>query len=251
MEVIATERTRDAFPVSMSFYAQGASTPEKNAAFMERLNGVGNYLVNSAVDPALSEAEHRGFEAAARLFIAYRRDSEGTFIGRVDRTFTESLTLDDPVRPVHAFHPGRANTDGDAVVWVGGARVLATGDIVVAPVPFGFNSYPGEWVKALDILLELDVAVMVPGHGAPMKDRSYARSLRALIEATRARVAPLAQAGKSLEDVRKEVDLMDLAGPFGGDDPWLRRWFRGFWVDPMIEAAWKEAKGIPIEQGRG
>lgn len=251
MEVIATAVTRDRLATSMTFYAQGGPDPVKTAEFMARLNGIDGFLRDAAVNPQITEADRAGFAQGAREFVRYRADADGLFVGAVTRTFTDGLVLADHVREIRVFHPGKANTDGDAAVWVKGSRVLITGDLVVAPIPFGFNSYPGEWLKSLDVLLGHDFAVMVPGHGAPMTDPSYAVKLKTLIETTRARVAPLALAGKSLEDVRKQVDLADQAAIFAGDDPWLRRWFRAYWVEPFVEAAWKEAKGIPIEQGRG
>lgn len=251
MEVIATAVTRQRLATSMPSYAQGAPDPVKTAEFMARLNGIDGFLRDAAVNPQLPEAERAGFAQGAREFVRYRADADGLFVGAVTRTFSDGLVLADPVREIQIFHPGKANTDGDAAVWVKGARVLVSGDLVVAPIPFGFNSYPGDWLQALDVLLGHDFAVLVPGHGAPMTDPSYVVKLKALIETTRARVAPLALAGKSLDDVKKEVDLSDQAAIFAGTDPWLRRWFRAYWAEPFIEAAWKEAKGLPIEQGRG
>jgi len=251
MEVITSETTRTRLRSSMAFYAQGAPDPVKTAEFMARLNGIDGFLRDAAVNPRVTDAERAGFAQGAREFVRYRADADGLFIGLVNRTFTEDLVLPDAQREIRIFHPGRANTDGDAAVWVKGARVLITGDLVVAPIPFGFNSYPSDWLKALDVLLANDFAVMVPGHGAPMTDRAYVLKLKALIEETRRQVAPLAAAGKTLDETRKAVDLSAQAASFVGDDPWLRRWFRAYWAEPFVEAAWKEAKGLPIEQGRG
>ena len=46
---------------------------------------------------------------------------------------------------------------------VGG--IVATGDLVVHPVPFGFNSYPREWITVLDSVAALRPRSIVPGHG--------------------------------------------------------------------------------------
>lgn len=37
-----------------------------------------------------------------------------------------------------------------AVVWLPQDRVVATGDVVVAPIPFAFNAFVGGWVAVLD-----------------------------------------------------------------------------------------------------
>lgn len=39
---------------------------------------------------------------------------------------------------------GKANTDGDAVVWLPRQRVVASGDIIVHPVPYAAHSFPSE-----------------------------------------------------------------------------------------------------------
>jgi len=152
---------------------------------------------------------------------------------------------------VRAFLPGRANTDGDAVVTVPTSRVLIAGDLVVAPIPFGFNAYPKEWLAALDALDGEVFDVLVPGHGTPQADRVYLQRVRDLIEATRARTAALVAAGATLEEAKAKVDLSDHAKDFVGDDPFLRQWFDQYWTTPFVEVCWKEAKGLPIEQGKG
>ena len=60
-------------------------------------------------------------------------DFRGTYLVLPTETFTRELLLDDPVRPVRLIHPGRANTDGDAIAWLPNERIVVTGDIVVSP----------------------------------------------------------------------------------------------------------------------
>ena len=137
------------------------------------------------------------------------------------------------------------------MVWLPRQKVLVTGDLVVAPIPFGFNAYPAEWTEALQRLRAYGFKVLIPGHGAPQRDRAYLDRLLALIGEVRAKIAPLAKQGLTLEETRKQLDLSRQARLFAGDDAWLNRWFKAYWIDPFSEAAWKEAKGIPIEQGKG
>lgn len=250
MAVIATEKTRDRLVSSMDAYAQGAPDPAKTAEFRGRLDGADGYLRGAAVSPNLSQADRDGFAQAAREFVRYRADTEGLFVGRVTRAFTGSLVLDDAKHPIQVFQPGRANTDGDAVVWVRGARVLITGDLVVAPLPFGFNSYPAEWSQSLALLGSYDFKVLVPGHGAPQRDRTYLNRLSGSIATLRTTVGNLARAGAKMEDAQKQVATLG-AEAFTGGDPWLRRWYESYWTEPFAEAVWKEAKGQPIEQGHG
>ena len=252
LEVIAARKTAEALAgASMSAYAKNAPDPAKTAEFMKRLDGFEPYLAAQVADASLTPAERAGFERAQRLFHRYRADTQDLFVVTPTRTFDDRLTLADPVQPIEVIHPGRANTEGDTVAWLPRQKVLAAGDLVVMPLPFGFNAYPQDWTAALKRLRAYDFKVLVPGHGAPQKDRAYLDRLIALIGEVRAQVAPRAKQGLSLDDTRKRLDLSRQARLFAGDDPWLNRWFKSYWTDPLSEAAWKEANGIPIEQGKG
>ncbi|WP_367280484.1 MBL fold metallo-hydrolase [Ramlibacter sp.] len=63
---------------------------------------------------------------------------------------------------------GTAHTPEDLVVLLPAERVLFAGDIVFrGRIPFVGQADSGQWIKALDTLLALDAAVVVPGHGPP------------------------------------------------------------------------------------
>ena len=63
-------------------------------------------------------------------------------------------------------HVGPSHTPEDLVVFVPSARVLFAGDLVFrGRIPFVGQADSRQWIKALDALLALDAAVIVPGHG--------------------------------------------------------------------------------------
>ena len=144
---------------------------------------------------------------------------------------------------------GRANTDGDLVAWMPRQKVVATGDAVVAPTPYGFNSYPADWIAVLEKIRALGFDRLIPGHGAVQADTAYVGRLIASLRDVRARVAPLAAQGVSQEDVRSKIDYSDQVRLFAGDSAWARRWLEAYWLGPITSSAWREAKGIPIEPG--
>jgi glyoxylase-like metal-dependent hydrolase (beta-lactamase superfamily II) len=252
MRVISTVQTRERLVTSMDFYAQGSPDAAHTAAFLERIDSFSSFLREAAANPAISQADRDGYAQAAREFVAYRKDADGAFVGRVTETFDEALTLPDPRRPVQLMHPGKGNTDGDAYVWLPRQKIVATGDLVIAPVPFGFNAYPRDWDAALGRIAMLGAKVIIPGHGAVQRDETYLMQLGRLVEASRQRVgAVVMEKGLNLEETKAQVDLSDLAAEFTGGDPWLDKWFKRYWAEPFIEACWKEAVGQPIEQGHG
>lgn len=166
------------------------------------------------------------------------------------RGFSDTLLLDDPERPVELRYPGRGNTDGDTIAWLPQQRIVVTGDLVVHPTPFGFGSYPAEWITTLEAIKALEYDWLIPGHGAVQTDTVYIDRLIALIAEVRAQIAPLAGAGMSLEEVRAEVDLTEHQALFSGGDAWIASRFNAWWVQPFVGVAYQEATGEPIVQGQ-
>lgn len=244
---VATRATQAHLRDRKTMNTPAAFDPAADDAFYKRGQGFIAYSQRMA-DQAASPSEKAGWSAATRLFTQYAEDMRGAVTISTAEAFDERLDLPDARTPIEVRFLGRANTDGDAVVWLPRQRVLVSGDIVVAPFPFGFGSYPADWLRTLDRLRAYDFAVLVPGHGPPQRDRAYLDRLGAAIAEVRATVAPLAAQGLSLEDVRKRADFAAQAQAFVGDDPWLRRWFNEYWIAPLVASAYKEARQEPIVQ---
>lgn len=83
-----------------------------------------------------------------------------------DRTFTGGESLDVGGREVRLIQVGPAHTAGDTLVHVPDARLLYAGDILfVGGTPIAWAGPIDRWVGALDRILDMDVATVVPGHG--------------------------------------------------------------------------------------
>ncbi len=177
--------------------------------------------------------------------LEYRRAK----IERPTLTFDDGLTLRRGEREIQVRFLGRANTEGDAVVWLPKERILFSGDVVVGPLPYGFGSYPKEWLETLDRLAALDFATLVPGHGEVQHDASYLTQLQALIRKVQADVGAAAAQGATLEEARQRLDLGTLAESFTGGDARRQALFEAWFVQPFSSSAYKEAKGQPIVQG--
>lgn len=244
---IATRATQAHLRDRKTMNTPAAFDPAADEAFYRRGQSFVAYARRMA-DQASDPADRAGWAAAARLFAQYAEDMRGAVTVSTTEAFDERLDLPDRLTPVEVRFLGRANTDGDAVVWLPKQKVLITGDIVVAPFPFGFGSYPADWLRTLDRIRAYDFRVLLPGHGPPQRDRIYLDRLTAAIAQVQAAVAPLAVRGVPLDDVRKQLDFSDQARGFVGDDPWLRRWFSEYWISPFVASAYKEARGEPIAQ---
>ena len=146
------------------------------------------------------------------------------------------------------LHFGRGNTAGDVLVEVPDAKVLATGDVVVAPTPYAHGSYIHEWRAVLRKVRERGATILVPGHGPIERDYAYVDALSALLASVDEQVARLAKGGASLEDVRKRVDLADFRTKLAGSDAGLRTDFELGFVRPAVERAYQEATGALTDE---
>jgi len=79
-------------------------------------------------------------------------------------------------------HLGSAHTRGDVLVHVPGDRILYTGDLLfVGGHPVIWAGPIGNWTKACDYILGLDIDIIVPGHG-PIAEKPAVRELKSYFE---------------------------------------------------------------------
>ena len=176
-------------------------------------------------------------------------ESKRTTVMRPTMT-ADALVLRRGEREIQVRYLGRGNTEGDLVVWLPRERVAISGDLVVHPQPYGFGSFPTEWIETLDKLAALDYAYLVPGHGEVQRDAAYIRSLQALIGKVRDQAAAAVKGGATLAQVRERLDLGELEDVFTAGDPRRKFLLKAWFLDPFSISAVKEAKGEPIVQGQ-
>jgi cyclase len=88
------------------------------------------------------------------------------------RTFEEEMVLEVGGREVHLIQVGPAHTLGDVIVHVPDARTLFCADIVfIGSTPVMWAGPVENMFAALNTILDMDVDVIVPGHG-PVTDKS-------------------------------------------------------------------------------
>lgn len=157
-----------------------------------------------------------------------------------DRVFDEELSLDLGGRPVELRNRGRANSPADVTIYLPRERILFAGDILVHPVPYAMGSYPVAWLEVLRALEVLPVSAIVPGHGPAFRDDKYLRQVRGLLEATLSRVKALALEGRTIEQIKKAIDLQDMRPRFvTGDDPTAVFYWDYSIKDALVERAFR------------
>jgi len=221
------------------------------ANYAKSYGDMADYAAEQSANPKLPQGARDGWARTAAAGPGMVAGYTGMSVYPADRTFTERFSIPDREAPVEVMFLGRGNTDGDAVVWAPKQRVVASGDLVVAPIPYAAHTYPGEWVATLRKLEALDFAYLIPGHGPVMTDRAYVEKVVAALETVRAQVAPLAKADVPLAEVRKRVDLTATKTGFTGGDPWLKSLIDAVFAGDLIANAYKEARGEAVIQGKG
>ncbi len=146
-------------------------------ARLERLMAQGLGADSTPIVPL----ERAALESTVGIARQYFAEKPGFRETLADITFARSLTLHLGAQRIDVRYFGRGNTRGDAVVFVPNAKVVATGDLVVAPVPFAFGAYAGDWIVALDSVSALGATAIVPGHGPVMHDDSYMRHVQRML----------------------------------------------------------------------
>jgi glyoxylase-like metal-dependent hydrolase (beta-lactamase superfamily II)/ketosteroid isomerase-like protein len=162
-----------------------------------------------------------------------------------DQTFTDRLDINLGGREIRILNAGRAVTPGDAFMYLPKERVVVSGDLLVNPISFALSSYPSEWLKALEAIDALDAAVIVPGHGEPLRDE---RLLHATMDVFRT----LLKEGKAARERGLEVDhAVDAVMPalqtamvaITGDVPARNNAFRNQLVDWYMHRVYDELAG--------
>ena len=241
LRIISTEATRaDMTGAPMAGVATMAAAWRGNA---------GSIAQRLAKPDGLDAEQVRRYAQAEADAPLIAKAYEGATAVPADITFSDRLSLPDRVAPVEVLFLGKANTDGDAIVWLPQQKIVVTGDVVVLPYPFGAASYPQSWLAVLHRIESFDFVAMIPGHGEVQHDRRYIDKLIALIEDVQNQVEPAARRGESLDDISRKVDFAKEYAIFAGNSHWLHNGFKGYFLDSMVKNAYLEARGEPIGQG--
>ena len=250
VRIVATRETEAGMLGPEAFDIGYAPGPKWDAA-MNMLIARGKAQLQKLLEAPDTAPERKDrIRKALVQYDSFQNDFAGSYIVPPTETFERRLVIDDPEMPVEFLHLGKANTNGDALAWLPRQKIVATGDIVVAPSPFGFGSFSADWIEKIGKVKALEFTTLIPGHGLPQKDSTYLDKLVTLLTDLRAQIYPLATAGTPLEEVRKKVDFTKSIELFG-TTPRIRANMQGNFLDPMTGSVYKEALGQPIVQGEG
>ncbi|MFQ5526741.1 MAG: MBL fold metallo-hydrolase [Thermoanaerobaculia bacterium] len=119
----------------------------------------------------------------------------------------ESMTLFRGEREIRIFFAGRAHTGGDVLVYLPAERVLVTGDMLPARLPYMGDGHLLEWATTLESLEDLEIDVFVPGHGDAFESRDWIGHLQAYLRDLWQKAAELHAQGVPPAEAAERIDL--------------------------------------------
>jgi cyclase len=127
--------------------------------------------------------------------------------------FPKKMVLEDSKQRVELIHIGHGHTPGDAVAWLPQHGILFTGDSCVnGPFNYTGESNTASWIAVLTEMSRLPVKMICPGHGERSDNLLIEQQRRYFVELRHA-IQDAVAAGKSLDDIKKSIDL-----------PWYKEW---------------------------
>jgi cyclase len=190
-----------------------------------------------------SPLERSALESAIRIVRQYLKEAPGFRAVSATDTVHRRMTLGKGRDRIELLWFGNGNTRGDLIVYLPARGIVATGDLVDAPIPLAFNSYPASWVTVLDSVLALRPRAIVPGHGPVMHDLTYVRSVRGWLSRIVGEASAAAVRGDSLGTALKTITLDDVRSSVTKDEKWMNFLFRSFFVRPAVQAAYAQRVG--------
>jgi cyclase len=162
-------------------------------------------------------------------------------------TIDRRIVIDLGGRTVEVAFLGRGNTAGDAIVYVPDAKLLATGDLLVAPTPYAIGSFIDEWIVTMKALSAYDANVIIPGHGEVQHDKQYMQLVTQALESLSQQAHAAVKQGQTQEQFQKSLNLAEFRNKMAGSDTSRQRVFDQYFVAPGSVRAYREAKQGPLK----
>lgn len=164
-------------------------------------------------------------------------------------TFAENMTLFLGGREIRLLHPGKAHTAGDLVLWLPREKIVATGDVVTAPIPLMPSPYTHDYVGVLASIKSLGFSTLVPGHGPVERDAQYLDLLSDTFDTVNEQMKALVAQGIGQQDVAKKIDFSRVEARFTHGDPFLANRFADYVAGALPDAAYLVESGkVPEEK---
>jgi cyclase len=237
VEIISSAETRRLMHDTMHVYGKTLQAlsvaPDKE---MEEALRTGKNSDGSA----LADKDRHEFEDSLRVQREFMAEYGTMHPVLPSLAFGDALTLYRDGREFRVMH-FVGNTQGDTAVYLPKEKILLTGDLLTAPIPFAADSHPRAWIESLKALARLDADVIVPGDGALQRDKTYLQLVTESLQFVEDQVHEALERGMTLDETRKFVKFDALRPKFTHDDANLNAEFDGNFAGPIVRQVYDEA----------
>jgi cyclase len=145
----------------------------------------------------------------AEIFAPF--DFDGINVAMPTRTFSGTIDCQVGGKTVRLIEVGPAHTRGDVLAYVPADRVVYTGDILfINGHPIIWAGPIGNWIKACQLMLDLDVDTVVPGHG-PLTDKKGVAAVKGYLEYIAREARRRYDAGMPVFEAAQDIALTDYS----------------------------------------
>jgi len=164
-------------------------------------------------------------------------DFSGITLTPPNETFSGRHEIKVGDKTVQLFEVGPAHTKGDTLVYLPEEHILYTGDIIFNDgTPISWAGPMSNWIKACDMILDMEVDIVVPGHGA-ITDKSGVRAIRGYLEYV-------------TDETRKRYDrgMSPLEAAFDIDVSEYVHWGDAERLVVSVQVLYDEFEGVHVER---
>jgi len=210
------------------------SVPErmKHVAEPEEMQKLMHGVANGSSRQAL-QAIHPGIVAAGQQLLEdYNFD--GIELALPTTLFDTRYELNLDGTEVHLIYVGPCHQVGDTIIHVPKERVVFAGDVLFRQcTPMGWTGSYEKWFQCLDLIIQLDPEVIVPGHG-PLCGIEGAMEMKAYLEYVRDESKKCYDNGLPSLEAAKRIEF----GPYG-------HWRAPARLYMNVERAYREFRNEP------
>lgn len=195
----------------------------------------------SAEGTPITDEQRASYESDIRIADRYAIEMKDISLPFPTKSVDSKLILKRGKRTIEILHLGEGHTPADLVVWLPNERVVASGDLVVWPVPLvGDNqSNVPAWSKTLAEVEKLGFKTLIPGHGPVMHDAKYLHRLQSFYAEVTKTVDDQMKAKVSLDSMIKTLKFEDQKRAFCGESTVRPFLFENYARVPSIGSAFR------------
>jgi glyoxylase-like metal-dependent hydrolase (beta-lactamase superfamily II) len=207
VEIIGHEFTRDKL-------ASGASV--RGRSYERFLGSLPHQIADlkARLDTTRESESRAALERQIRIQENYKLATDAVRPVSPTITMNQRMTLIRGGRLIHLEFLGRGHTGGDIVVYLPAERVLITGDLLTAGIPYMGDGYVPDWIETLERLKRLQFDVVLPGHGQAFRERERIDYLQSYFADFWSQVVSLHRAGVPAPEAAAQIDMRSHANHF-------------------------------------